>query len=190
MNPDRKSVYRCFDFNEECWKNDNIKENAYKKAEYIYPIIASAITSYARQYVLSIIDTLDYNQFIYMDTDSIHFIENDKNNLESLIKRGLINGSELGKFDHESSTNCSIYLAPKKYSFIELETNELIVRCAGLPDGAKQKISTIEEFYYGYITNDKLQKRYCKGGIDLIEVQYRILSPKDSVYENLQYSQI
>lgn len=190
MNPDRKSVYRCYDFNEECWKSDNIKENAYKNKEYIYPIIASAITSYARQYVLSIIDSLDYTQFVYMDTDSVHFVENDKNNLETLIKKGLINGSELGKFDHENSTNCSIYLAPKKYAFIDLETNELVVKCAGLPDGAKEKISTIDEFYYGYITNDKLQKRYCKGGIDLIEIQYRILSPKDSVYENLQYSQI
>ena len=144
--------------------------------------------------MMSIIDNIDYEQFVYMDTDSIHMIENDKNNLKSLTEKGLINKAQLGKLDNENSTRCSIYLAPKKYAFVdykkEKDTNqyydsELIIKCGGLPDKAKEKISTIENFYYGYETNCKLQRKFIKGGIDLAETKFRILKPKESVYNCL-----
>ena len=105
----------------------------------------------------------------------------------------LINKAELGKLDNENSTRCSIYLAPKKYAFIDLEEKEngknidgdLIIKCGGLPDKAKEKITTIENFYYGYETNCKLQRKFIKGGIDLAETKFRILKPKESVYNCL-----
>ena len=186
---DKKSVIRMF-------KNDEwitVDKEEKRKKEYIYPIIASAITSYARIYMMSIIDNINYEQFVYMDTDSIHMIENDKNNLKTLTEKGLINKAELGKLDNENSTRCSIYLAPKKYAFIDLEEKEngknidgeLIIKCGGLPDKAKEKITIIENFYYGYETNCKLQRKFVKGGIDLAETKFRILKPKESVYNCL-----
>ena len=125
-----------------------------------------------------------------MDTDSIHMIENDKNNLQTLTEKGLINKAELGKLDNENATRCSIYLAPKKYAFVDYDTEnnkdtDLIIKCAGLPDEAKKKITTIEQFYYGYETNCKLQRKFIKGGIDLAETKFRILRPKESVYNCL-----
>ena len=102
---DKKSVIRMFKDDE--WITVDKEEK--RKKEYIYPIIASAITSYARIYMMSIIDNINYEQFVYMDTDSIHMIENDKNNLKTLTEKGLINKAELGKLDNENSTRCSIY---------------------------------------------------------------------------------
>lgn len=184
MKIDKKSIIKMYKDGD--WINVDKEEN--RKREYIYPIIASAITSYARQYMMSIIDSLDYNQFLYMDTDSIHMIENDKNNLKTLIEKGLINKAELGKLDNENATRCSIYLAPKKYGFVNFKDNvdeKLIIKCAGLPEEAKEKITTIEQFYYGYETNCKLQRKFIKGGIDLAETKFRILKPKESVYNCL-----
>ena len=186
---DKKSVIRMF--KDDDWITIDKEEN--RKKEYIYPIIASAITSYARIYMMSIIDNIDYKQFVYMDTDSIHMIENDKNNLQTLTEKGLINKAQLGKLDNENSSRCSIYLAPKKYAFIDLEEKEngksidgdLIIKCGGLPEKAKEKITTIENFYYGYETNCKLQRKFVKGGIDLAETKFRILKPKESVYNCL-----
>ena len=186
---DKKSVIRMF--KDDDWITIDKEEK--RKKEYIYPIIASAITSYARIYMMSIIDNIDYKQFVYMDTDSIHMIENDKNNLQTLTEKGLINKAQLGKLDNENSSRCSIYLAPKKYAFIDLEEKdngknidgELIIKCGGLPDKAKEKITTIENFYYDYETNCKLQRKFIKGGIDLAETKFRILKPKESVYNCL-----
>ena len=45
----------------------SIDKEETREQKYIYPIIASAITSYARQYMFSIIDSMDYEQFIYMN---------------------------------------------------------------------------------------------------------------------------
>lgn len=185
MKIDKTSVIRMFKDNE--WITVDKEEN--RKREYIYPIIALAITSYARIYMMGIIDSLDFNQFLYMDTDSIHFIENIKNNLQTFIDKGLINKAQLGKLDNENSSRCSIYLAPKKYAFIDYKggkDGEMIIKCCGLPDKAKEKITTIENFYYGYETNCKLQRRFGKGGIHLSETKFRILRPKESVYNCLE----
>ena len=184
MKIDKNSIIRMFKDDE--WTTIDKEEN--RRKEYIYPIIALAITSYARIYILSIIDSLDYNQFLYMDTDSIHFIENNKNNLKTLTEKGLINKAQLGKLDNENSTRCSIYIAPKKYAFIDYDNGkdtDLIIKCGGLPEKAKEKITTIENFYYGYETNCKLQRRFGKGGIDLVETKFRILKPKESIYNCL-----
>lgn len=182
MKVDKDSILKFYDFENDKWSSLNKVE---RKRDYIYPILANAITSYARQYILSIIDSIDYDQFLYMDTDSIHMIENDKNNLESLTKLGIINSTELGKLDNENQTYCSIYLAPKKYAFINLKNNKLEIKCAGLPDDAKREIPTIENFYYGYETHTKNQKSYIRGGIDISPCKYRIIKPNDKAINNL-----
>ena len=170
---DKKSINKMFIDGE--WTS--IEKEETREQKYIYPIIASAITSYARQYMFSIIDSMDYEQFIYMDTDSIHMIENEKCNLETLTKQGLIDSANLGKLKHENSTLCSIYLAPKKYCFYDMNSNEFIIKCAGLPDDAKKQITTIENFYYGYQCENKTQAIYSIGGIDLVPCKYEIKRP-------------
>ena len=181
--PDKDSVIKMFIDGE--WKK--VKKEETRERDYIYPIISSAITSYARQYMFSIIDSMDYEQFIYMDTDSIHMIENEKCNLNTLTEQGLIDDANLGKLKHENTTYCSIYLAPKKYAFINSEDDELIIKCAGLPDDAKKEITTIEQFYYGYQCESKLQAVYSIGGIDLVPCKFEIIRPnsKGTDYLNI-----
>ena len=172
-SPDKKSYIKMYDTENNTWIK---KEKPSKKGEYRYPVISAFITSYARCYIISLINKLDLENFVYMDTDSIHFIEDIENgkDLKMFEDLGLIDNAELGKLKLENSSELSIYLAPKKYGFID---KQLEIKCAGLPDDCKQNITDIFDFYYGYTTYSKLQQLYIKGGIDLVEVKYEIKAP-------------
>lgn len=178
MRIDKESVLKMFI--DDAWITKKKETN---EGKYIYPIISARITSLARVYMFSIIDQMPYEQFLYMDTDSIHFLESNKFNLNTLKLIDKIDSAKLGYFDNEDNTFCSIYLAPKKYAFYSEETGKLEIKCAGLPDDAKKEISTIAQFYYGYESKSKLQQKYIKGGIKLTSIQFRILKPNDNVLD-------
>ena len=195
-NPKKDNIFRFFNDNINKW--DKITNEEYyfinengekqfcrmsKEADWIYPFVALCITSYARMYLIDLIDKIPYQCFLYCDTDSIHFIDNDIYGLKDMIKDNLIHNVELGKYDNEDNTMCSVYLAPKKYAYYSEKKNKLEIKCAGLPEDAKKKITTIEQFYYGYSTSSKLVTCRCKGGIDLVEAKYQIMK-KD--VENLR----
>ena len=75
------------------------------------PIIASAVTSYARMMLWNLMQTAGSENVIYCDTDSL-FVNNDGlANLESFI-----NPTELGKLKIEKSGSCMIHGA-KDYTF-------------------------------------------------------------------------
>ena len=46
------------------------------------------------------IDKIPFECFLYCDTDSIHFIDNEKYGLKDMIKDGLIHKTDLGKKVH------------------------------------------------------------------------------------------
>ena len=192
MTPTRTNYERFYNLLENKWEIEKDREYYYYDKEgnqvfekfspngnWIYPFLASCVTSYARIYLTKMIDKIPYECFLYCDTDSIHFIDNDKYGLKDMEKDGLIHKTDLGKFDNEDNTLCSVYLAPKKYGYISMKANEIIIKCAGLPDDAKEKITTIENFYYGYKTDSKLNINRCKGGIDLIHCKYEIMQKDD-----------
>lgn len=192
MSPTRESYERFYDLLDEDWKIDKDREYYYIDDEgkqvfekfspdgnWIYPFLASCVTSYARIYLIKMIDKIPFQCFLYCDSDSIHFIDNDEYGFEHMKQDGLIHDTDLGKFDNEDNTRSSIYLAPKKYGYISMKDNEIIIKCAGLPDDAKKKITTIDKFYYGYSTDSKLNINRCKGGIDLIQCKYEIMKKDD-----------
>ena len=77
------------------------------------PIIASAVTSYARMYLFELIKTAGLSEVFYCDTDSLFVSEIGYNNLKT---KGLISPTELGKLKHEDTGNMEIFGA-KNYSF-------------------------------------------------------------------------
>ena len=157
---------------------DKIYKDINENGEFIYPFLASAITSYARIFLINCIDKIPYDKFIYCDTDSIHFIDNNIYGLAEFERDGLISKDKMLKYSVEDKSLCSIYLAPKKYAYID-GNGELEVKCAGLPKKAKDNVTNITEFYYGYTTCDKNSKKRVKGGTDLLPTLYQIKSPKD-----------
>ena len=188
-NPKRKHIKSYYSengwtniINEQYYYKDENGEKHFeyidKDGSFIYPFLASAVTSYARIFLINCIDKLPYEKFIYCDTDSIHFIDNDIYGLKEFKKDGLISKDKMMKYSIEDTSMCSIYLAPKKYSYIDAK-GKLQVKCAGLPDDAKENIKNITDFYYGYTTTDKKSKQRIKGGYDLIPTLYQIKPPKE-----------
>lgn len=175
---EKRNILKSYDFTLEKWVKEN-KENKTKN-DYCFPPIAVAVCSYARQHIMSMVNQIPFDKFLYMDTDSIHFLTSDKFNEKDIEKLNWIDSTEYGKLKCENTNDVCIYLAPKKYAFIGVDdkgNNVQEIKCAGLPQNAKENIATIDEFYYGYVTNDKLSKCWIKGGIDLTETLYSIQNP-------------
>lgn len=137
----------------------------------IYLPLAVFITAYAREVLFNVIDT-HYEDFLYCDTDSVYLTTN-KVNFE-------VDSKKLGAWDNEHEFDRFKGLGPKKYMIhctdnIDIngktaDTN--IVKCAGLNDEQKEKLS-FDNFTYG-ILKDKngepiliKRSRITKGGIKI-----------------------
>ena len=79
------------------------------------PIIASAVTSYARILLFNLINIAGQENVLYCDTDSLFVNKKGYNNLE---KNNKIDSKELGKLKLEEIGNCEIFGA-KDYIFNE-----------------------------------------------------------------------
>lgn len=75
------------------------------------PIIASTVTSYARNYLFDVFLKASLKNVLYCDTDSVFVNEDGYNNLEPLISP-----KELGKLKLEEIGSCEIFGA-KNYQF-------------------------------------------------------------------------
>ena len=104
---------------------DYDKDNGYtfdtidvKKTSGYVPV-AAAITSYSREFIISVAEN-NYDNLIYSATDSLHLTQPD-NTLEV--------SSSIGKWKKEQYKQ-AIYLAPKTYAHISDDVVE--IKCAGL----------------------------------------------------------
>lgn len=178
-NSSYKLVY--LDENERICYETIYEDN--RKAGYI--AIGSAITSYARNYTISVAQA-NYDNFCYADTDSCHL-----KGSEEEIKEARLGDKKYGKWKIESRWDKAIFVRPKTY--IEVEGNNYIVKCAGMPDKAKdlfiksitqdyninnyneeeksflRQQRTIEDFRIGLRVPGKLCQRRIKGGVILNE---------------------
>lgn len=152
----------------------------------IYTPVASFITAYARDKTIrsafnfmqgehKISDTLtiynDKDYFCYADTDSLHIIFNE--NYDKLLD---VDSKKLGFWKLESTPIKGRYLRAKTY--IEIMPDEKIdVKCAGMPDSVKERI-TWDNFHYGFIDYDhKLKPKKVKGGVVLETTPFTIKEP-------------
>ena len=115
-----------------------------KPREPVYTAIASFVTAYAREYLLT--NALNFgDRFIYSDTDSIKVIGTDTpDNM-------FIDDTELGAFKQEYVFDKSIFIRPKTYA-VRLLDGSYIYKCAGMPVGLK-KVMQFDDFRIGF-TND------------------------------------
>ncbi len=96
------------------------------------PIIASAVTSYARVYLWKLMKIAGIENVYYCDTDSIFTNRAGYEKLESL---GYIDGKQLGKLKVEGIGDC-IIRGPKDYDWIDQETGKLKRTIKGVPSSA------------------------------------------------------
>ena len=133
-------------------KEDDTTNTLVKKtSDYFYPAVAVFVTSYARIKMIKFVDLVEWNNIIYMDTDSLHII--GKDNQAKLEVNNCIDNTKLGYLKLEDIVYSERVLSPKKYAFYGLvlkKNKEMFkVKCAGLPDKAQNEIKDFDKFYYG-----------------------------------------
>lgn len=151
----------------------------------IYVPIASFITSYARRKTITTSQAIrDYtinkygkDYYIYSDTDSIHMLDMNPEELSSFVE---VDDYILGAWKVESRFTKGKYLRQKCY--IEEFDGELNVTIAGLPkvlklpegDVPSSKVVNFDNFEIGFTTNGKLNYKKVNGGVILVDTEFSI----------------
>ena len=149
----------------------------------IYIPVATFITSYARRKTITTSQIIKdfsiehYNKdlYVYSDTDSIHCLFKDDNELKNIIE---IDDYKLGAWKLESRFKRGKYLRQKCY--IELGYDDkLNVTVAGLPKKLG-KLINFDNFEVGFTTEGmnieekKLTYKHVKGGVMLVNTDFTI----------------
>lgn len=150
-----------------------------KKPGYI--AIGSAITSYARRFVINAAQAnfhgVENDGFIYCDTDSIHCSGDPKN-----CKGIKVHPTNFCAWKLESYWDNAIFVRQKTYiehitheNGIRIDKPYYSIRCAGMSEDAKQefiKEHTIEEFREGLKLKEGLKPVRMPGGVLLVKKGY------------------
>lgn len=117
----------------------------------IYLPIASFITSYAKKYLVSAINS-NKDRFMYCDTDSVHLY----GTLEEV--KGINIGKKIyGYWDNELCFDDFKYLGSKRYAERNVETGKWEIKCCGLTDKIMKKVD-IQYFDYCQYSIKELNK--------------------------------
>lgn len=153
----------------------------------VYIPVASFITSYARRKTIETSQAIrdytvnKYNKdyYIYSDTDSIHMLELQEEELKQFID---IDDYKLGAWKVESRFIKGKFIRQKCYIEMDCEGN-INSTIAGLPKKLS-KIINFENFKIGFNTKDyesevekighKLRYKYTKGGVVLAQTDFKI----------------
>ena len=139
--------------------------NEEDRSEPCYIPMATFITAYAREKTVRAAQKC-YPYFIYADTDSLHLRCDD---IPEFLD---VDCNELGYWDNEANPDRGLFLRPKTY--LEEINGKLNVKCAGMPDNVKEKV-TFENFHIGSKFHGKLQPKHVPGGVVLEETDFTIL---------------
>lgn len=106
------------------------------------------ITSYARIFLLETIEAIGFNNFVYTDTDSIHYFKSKNNDAKIKFHK-----SDLGAWDYENYYERAYYIRAKRYcgEYITEEGEvKLKMACAGIKgQDLKKQVTRIEDFREG-----------------------------------------
>lgn len=141
----------------------------------VYTAITVFINSWGRALLASLIN-LNYQTFIYCDTDSLHLVGNISNTNYSNVD---IDEHRLGAFKNEYLKNPIVnakYLNEKTYYLI-LKSGDSVIKCSGAPDDVK-KMMTFDNFKYDSVFNNKLVPKFVKGGCILVNSKFSIKDNK------------
>lgn len=111
------------------------------------------ITSYARCFLLESIDKIGYENFVYCDTDSMHFINIDEHDLNLEL-----HDSKLGAWKLENVFYEAYYIRAKRYcgSYFnkKIQQDDLKMACAGIKTkDLKRQILSVSDFRRGKSIN-------------------------------------
>lgn len=175
-----------------------LKENgstAFKTGEEefkdpVYTPMGVFITSWARWTTITTAQKC-YDRIIYCDTDSLHILGTE---IPEAIK-DVVDPDKLGFWKHESTFKRAKFIRQKtyvedvygkmvwneedqKYKFKECSKEEsscteLNVKCAGMPDKVKKKV-TFDNFEIGFKSFGKLLPQHVNGGVVLKDTEFTI----------------
>lgn len=134
--------------------------------EPIYIPMGVFITAWARHKTISTAQ-LCFDRFIYADTDSLHLVGTD---IPKAIEH-IIDDKELGYWAHESTFTRARFIRQKTY--IEEIDGKIDVKCAGMPDTIKSRV-TWDNFHKGFKSGGKLLPKRVKGGIILKDTEFTL----------------
>ena len=126
-------------------------EQGYKNSERNL-IFSIFVTSYALYNLLSPMESLTPyqidNKFLYCDTDSLYFI-NENNIILNNIKKSLLNDYNLGSFSIDTNTISKFYiLNHKKYAY--MDNGKIKIKCGGVPlDSFQTEMTDFNLFIHG-----------------------------------------
>ena len=179
LNPDVRGKYPYLN-------EDGIVKYAFYDPEVrdsIYIPVASFITSYARKKTITTSQKIkDYSikkykkdLYVYSDTDSIHCLFEDDEELKDIIE---IDDYKLGAWKLESKFKRGKYLRQKCYIELGFDDN-MNVTVAGLPKKLGNLI-TFENLNVGFTTENidtdtkRLSYKHVKGGVMLVDTEFSI----------------
>lgn len=173
LNPNTIAKIPYFDPEENRIKFNPVEEIR----ECIYCPTSCFITAHARKRIIE--DAMLFgDQYIYMDTDSLHLLEGSVNPFEVLE----IDPRALGKYKHEATWKRARYLRPKAYYHDMGEGSnrnpekgkvEVEIKCGGMPEAVKDFVD-YENFFIGKAFEGKLMGAVVPGGYLLKETKYKI----------------
>lgn len=144
--------------------------------------VGSMVTAYARYFTISHAQ-MNYDRFIYADTDSLHCLDDGK------AYQGIVEDDKaLLTWKNESDWTRAKFIRQKTYcEFIRKEDSEKVkpywnIKCAGMPESCKRKFldtHPINDFDYGLTVSGKLRPKHIKGGIVLVEDEYSMTEYKE-----------
>lgn len=157
----------------------------------IYIPVATFITAYARKYIIEsgqkmrewTLKNKGYDGMAYFDTDSMHVIGIDENDVKELSKNLNIDDYELGAWKLESKFIRAKYIRQKCY-IEQGEDGVINVTVAGFPKKLSHLV-TFDNFNLGFSTLNftdeeigeagrKLTYRHVKGGVILADTDFTI----------------
>jgi len=147
------------------------KEELNKKTLHIAS--GSYVTAYAREFTIHYAQ-LNYDRFIYADTDSLHLENFD-------APKGIItHPTNLLQWSHDKRFTRGKYVKQKTY-INEVQnkdgSRELKITCAGMNEKIKtefKKHYDIDDFSRGLVMNGKLLPKRVRGGVILVETTHKI----------------
>lgn len=150
----------------------------------VYTPMGVFITAWARYTTITAAQAC-YDRIIYCDTDSIHLTGTE---IPDVIK-DIVDPKKLGYWAHESTFKRAKYLRQKTYiqdiyakevdgklkecSPEEATTTKFSVKCAGMTDQIKQKV-TFENFKVGFSSYGKPKPKQVPGGVVLVDDRFTI----------------
>jgi hypothetical protein len=137
----------------------------------VYTAVGVFITSYARYFTITTAQKC-FDRIIYCDTDSIHLLGTE---IPEAIK-DIIHPKRMGFWGFEGEFKRAKYLRQKTYVQELIEGDDKIklsVKCAGMPDPIKEKV-TFENFKVGFKSFGKLLPKHVDGGVVLVDTEFTI----------------